>query len=82
MVRVGHTSPAAALGYQHGVANRDVAAKALSGLAEASFAANPARYSQNEGDGPDEEMRNAVSLKSPTKRAADQDRTGIISLEG
>ena len=70
LVGAGHASPAAALRYQHPVADRDVAtAKALSGLAEASGAANPARYSQDEGDGPDEEMRNVVPLKSTNEES-------------
>ena len=65
MARAGHASPAAALRYQHAVADRDVAiAKALSGLAEASRAANPAGYSRDEGDDSDEETSNVVPLNS------------------
>ncbi len=65
MARAGHASPAAALRYQHAVVDRDVAiAKALSGLAEASRAANPAGYSRDEGDDPNEETSNLVPLNS------------------
>ncbi len=65
MARAGHASPAAALRYQHAVADRDVAiAKALSGLAEAAHAATHAGYSRDEGDEPERAMNNVVALNS------------------
>ena len=70
MARAGHASPAAALRYQHAVADRDIAiAKALSGLAEASRAANPAGYSRDESGEPDEEQNNVVALNSGNEQS-------------
>ena len=65
MARAGHASPAAALRYQYAVADRDVAiAKALSGLAEASRAANPAGYSRDDIEDVDDVPSNVVPLNS------------------
>jgi hypothetical protein len=70
MARAGHASPAAALRYQHAVADRDVAiANALSGLAEASRAANPAGYPRDEDDEPDDAMNNVVALNSKNEES-------------
>ena len=69
MARAGHASAAAALRYQHAVADRDVAiANALSGLAEVSRAASPAGYSRDDGDDPDEETNNVGSSDSGGER--------------
>jgi hypothetical protein len=69
MARAGHASPASALRYQHAVADRDVAiANALSGLAEASPAADPAGYSRDE-DEPDDAMNNVVALNSKNEES-------------
>ena len=56
MAVAGHTSPAAALRYQHAAEDRDaVIAEALSGLAESARAASmsipPAGYSRDETEG-------------------------------
>jgi hypothetical protein len=70
MARAGHASPAAALRCQHAVADRDVAiATALSGLAEASRAANPAGYPRDEYDEPDDAMNNVVALNSKNEES-------------
>jgi hypothetical protein len=70
MARAGHASPAAALRYQHAVADRDVViAKALSGLAEASRAANPAGYSRDGSDDPDEGTNNVEPLNSSNEQS-------------
>jgi hypothetical protein len=82
MARAGHASPAAAIRYQHAADESDVAiAQALSGLAEVSRARS-AGYSRDGGC----ERRTAKFVEVPVtsndeERAADRDRTGIISLE-
>jgi integrase len=88
MARAGHACPAAALRYQHAAEDRDIAiADALSGLAErvrrASALDAPAeirRDMKTRTHQPD--SRPHPSWPGHLKRAADRDRTGMISLEG
>jgi hypothetical protein len=87
MAGAGHTSPAAALRYQHATADRDAAiAAALSGLAETARArATPQGPRDIRGTDGDETIASESTdhrLPGPSTRAADRDRTGIISLEG
>ena len=87
MERAGHASPVAALRYQHAAEDRDaVIADAPSGLAESARRSStlgpPAGYSRDDDESASTGQPAQPSWPARLKRAADQDRTGIVSLEG